>query len=35
MDDFSLHAGVSIEANRRGKLEHLCRYIARPPISTD
>ncbi|MAB80822.1 MAG: hypothetical protein CMJ89_15850, partial [Planctomycetes bacterium] len=20
---------------RRGKLEHLCRYIARPPISTD
>jgi len=35
MDGFSLHAGVSIEANRRGKLEHLCRYIARPPISTD
>ena len=35
MDGFSLHAGVSIEAHRRGKLEHLCRYIARPSISTD
>jgi len=27
---FSLHAGVAAEAHERQKLEHLCRYIARP-----
>jgi hypothetical protein len=30
---FSLHAGVSAKAGERDKLERLCRYIARPPIS--
>ena len=31
---FSLHAGVSAKANQRGKVERLCRYIARPAVST-
>jgi hypothetical protein len=31
---FSLHAGVSIKANERTKLERLCRYITRPAVST-
>lgn len=30
---FSLHAGVSAKAHERTKLEHLCRYIARPGVS--
>ena len=30
---FSLHAGVSAKANQGGKVERLCRYIARPAIS--
>jgi len=30
---FSLHAGVWAGANDRQKLEHLCRYIARPAVS--
>ena len=30
---FSLHAGVSAKANQRDKLERLCRFITRPPIS--
>lgn len=30
---FSLHAGVMAEAHQREKLERLCRYIARPPVS--
>jgi len=32
---FSLHAGVAVEADRRGRLEHLCRYIARPPLAVE
>jgi hypothetical protein len=28
-----LHAGVSAKASERDKLERLCRYIARPPVS--
>ena len=32
---FSLHAGVSCEANERKKLERLCRYVARPAIAND
>ena len=32
---FSLHAGVSVEPDRRGRLEHLCRYVARPPLATE
>jgi len=31
---FSLHAGVATNANERAKLERLCRYITRPPVST-
>ncbi len=30
---FSLHAGVSVEAYQRDKLERLCRYISRPAVS--
>jgi hypothetical protein len=30
---FSLHAGVTARADQRQKLERLCRYISRPPIS--
>lgn len=32
---FSLHAGVSVPANDRRRLERLCRYTARPPVATD
>jgi len=32
---FSLHAGVSAKARQRHKLERLCRYIARPAVSTE
>ena len=31
---FSLHAGVAAKASERAKLERLCRYIARPAVST-
>ena len=31
---FTLHAGGAIKADERAKLERLCRYIARPAIST-
>jgi|TARA_B110000503_G_scaffold135796_1_gene217007 hypothetical protein len=30
---FSLHAGVATKTRERKKLERLCRYIARPPVS--
>jgi len=30
---FSLHAGVAVKSNQRKKLERLCRYICRPPVS--
>ena len=30
---FSLHAGVAVKRNQREKLERLCRYICRPPVS--
>jgi hypothetical protein len=32
---FSLHANVRVAANDRDGLEHLARYLARPPIATD
>ena len=32
---FSLHAGVACEVHEREKLEHLCRYITRPAVSTE
>jgi len=31
---FSLHAGVATKAHERDQLERLCRYIARPAVST-
>jgi len=31
---FSLHAGVATKAHERDKLERLCRYVARPAVST-
>ncbi|MEI8347246.1 MAG: transposase, partial [Pseudomonadota bacterium] len=34
-DGFSLHANVCISAYDRPGLEHLCRYICRPPISNE
>ena len=30
---FSLHASVAAKAHERDKLERLCRYITRPPVS--
>ena len=35
VEGFSLHANVRIAANDRDGLEHLARYLARPPIATD
>ena len=32
---FSLHAAVAAEADERQKLERVCRYIARPAVSTE
>ncbi len=33
LDGFSLHAAVKVEAEQASRLEHLCRYITRPPLS--
>jgi hypothetical protein len=35
VDGFSLHANVRVAANDRDGLEHLARYLARPPIAAD
>ena len=35
LDGYSLHADVRIPAHDRTRLEHLCRYIARPPLALD
>jgi len=35
VDGFSLHADAHIPASDAKRLEHLCRYIARPPFSAD
>jgi|GEM_PF-639569 len=32
---FDLHAGVVVPAGDRARLEHLCRYVMRPPIAQD
>ena len=32
---FSLHAAVRIAADDRDRLEHLCRYVARPPFAAE
>ena len=33
MSGFSLHGGVAVKPSQREKLERLCRYICRPPVS--
>jgi putative transposase/transposase-like zinc-binding protein len=35
VEGFSLHADVRVAANDRDGLEHLARYLARPPVATD
>ena len=35
VDGFSVHANVSLPAHRRAKLENLCRYMLRPPLSVE
>ncbi len=32
---FSLHAGIAATASQPDKLEHLARYVARPPLATE
>jgi len=32
---FSLHAGIGVEAEQRGKFERLARYVSRPPVSVE
>ena len=34
-EGFSLHANVALEARAREQLEHLCRYLLRPPLALD
>jgi len=35
LEGFDLHAAVAVPAGDRGRLEHLCRYILRPPVAQD
>jgi hypothetical protein len=35
VDGVSLHADMFISTRRRQRLERLCRYVARPPVSTE
>ncbi|MBK8095979.1 MAG: transposase [Planctomycetes bacterium] len=35
LDGFSLHAAVRVRQGRPDRLEHLIRYVARPPIAED
>ena len=32
---FSLHAGIAAKVSQRDKLEHLARYVSRPPVATE
>jgi hypothetical protein len=32
---FSLHAGIRVEADQRGRLERLARYVSRPPVAVE
>ncbi len=32
---FDLHANVAVRAGDRRRLEHLCRYVLRPPLAQD
>lgn len=33
LEGFSLHANVALPAHAREQLEHLCRYLLRPPLA--
>jgi hypothetical protein len=35
LEGFDLHADVRVPANDRARLEHLCRYLLRPPLVQD
>ncbi len=35
LDGFDLHANVWVPPNDRARLEHLCRYLLRPPLVQD
>ena len=35
LDGFDLHAAVAVPAGDRARLEHLCRYVLRPPIAQE
>jgi putative transposase len=35
IEGFDLHAAVTAPAGDRARLEHLCRYVLRPPIAQD
>jgi hypothetical protein len=35
LDGFDLHADVRVPPNDRARLEHLCRYLLRPPLAQD
>lgn len=35
MSGFSMHAGVACNKGERKKLEHMCRYISRPPVAEE
>jgi hypothetical protein len=33
LEGFDLHAAVAVPAGDRARLEHLCRYVLRPPVA--
>jgi hypothetical protein len=35
LEGFSLHANVALPAHARAQLEHLCRYLLRPPLALE
>jgi len=35
LNGFDLHANVAVRAGDRVRLEHLCRYVLRPPLAQD
>jgi Putative transposase len=35
IEGFDLHANVAVRAAETERLEHLCRYILRPPVAQD
>jgi hypothetical protein len=35
LEGFSLHAHVALPAHAREQLEHLCRYLLRPPLALE